>query len=122
MRIMLAVALGLILGGCADSGPEVHGIWDLVSINGEPLPTQGMAQHWVDVKEGGVVTLYFIPEGESEPQSVEAEYSLGEVEDGCIAYNSNDYRTGEPLVGSVCGDVLTLNTVDGVPIIYSRRM
>jgi hypothetical protein len=122
MRIMLAVALGLILGACADSGPEVHGIWDLVSINGEPLPTQGMAQHWVDVKEGGVVTLYFIPEGESEPQSVEAEYSLGEVQDGCIAYNSNDYRTGEPLVGSVCGDVLTLNTVDGVPIIYSRRM
>jgi hypothetical protein len=119
--MVVSVALSLILGGCAASGPEVQGIWDLVSINGESPPTQGMAQHWADVKEGGVVTLYFIPEGESEPQSVEAEYSLGEVEDGCVPYSSNDYQTGQPLVGSVCGDVLTLNTVDGAPIVYHRR-
>ena len=121
MRIVLAVTLSLVVGGCAADGPEVYGIWDLVSINGESLPTQGMAQHWTDVKEGGVVTLYFVPEGESEPQRVEAEYSLGEVKDGCIAYSSNDYQTGQRLVGSVCVDVLTLNTVDGVPIVYHRR-
>ena len=121
MRTVFAVALCLVVGACAKAGPDAVGTWDMVSIGGNPLPYGGMAEHWAEVKESGVVNLHLIMEGESEPQVVEAEYSLGEETDGCVAYSSNDYQSGEPLVGSVCGDVLTLETVDGTSIVYHRR-
>ena len=125
MRTVLAVALCLVLGACATfggGGPDVIGIWDLVSIGGNPLPTAGKsATHRAEVKDGGVDGLHFTLEGQTEPLYVESEYSLGDIKDGCVEYRSQDYRTGEPLVGRI-GKRRTLRAPEAPGGMWTRRV
>ena len=121
MRAVLAVALCFVFGTCAGE-PNPYGIYDYVSINGETLPTAALTEGWMELRADGSLEIGFALPNQADPMVDEGEFSLGEMEDGCIPYTSQDLVDPEKIwTGSICGDVLTNENAGTTLILHKRR-
>jgi hypothetical protein len=121
MRTVLAVALCFVLGACA-GGPDVFGTYDYVSINGETLPMAAVTEGWMELRADGSLGLSITLPNQPDPMVYEGEFSLGEMEDGCIPYSSPDVEDPDKIwTGSICGDVFTNESAGTTLVLHKRR-
>jgi hypothetical protein len=123
MRTVLAVALYSVLGACARFGggePDPFGIYDLVSINGETLPTTEVTEGWCELRTDGTEFCSFTIVGAPEPMSGTSSVTLGEFKDGCLSYQSADGE-GSVWTGSICGETLTATNGEYTVVSNKRR-
>lgn len=123
MRTLVAVALCFLLGACATFGggePDPYGIWDIVSINGETLPTAEVTEGWCELRADGIESCTLTLEGVDEPLADTSPFTLGEIRDGCFPYESTDSE-GTVWTGSICRDVFTAEGPDMVVVLHKRH-
>jgi len=110
VRTVFAVALCFVLGACATSGggePDIYGVWHPVSENGIAVPTDGANGLLLSFGPDGVVESFVrIPTGEG--GAMTGSYSLGEAADGCRSIELVFENVPASVLGSICGEVLTL--------------
>jgi len=121
MRGVVAVVLLTILGACSGE-PEIYGIYDLVSISEEALPTADVEKASIELRpDGASVFTFYIP-SQFAPVVVQGSFSSGVIEDGCLRVETRrDDRPGEGLTGSICGDVFTADAAGTVMVLHKRR-
>jgi hypothetical protein len=124
VRALFAVALCLVLGGCATfGGGEVvdpYGIYDAVSFNGEPLPRARLTGGWVELRADSTGTVRWFYSEVAEPFELAFSFALGEMEAGCISVMSSTEGFAEE-VGSICGDVYTVESQKDTVVLHKRR-
>lgn len=123
MRTAFAVALSLIVGACATlggGGTGPFGTWDIVSFNGEPLPVEGLEEGWCELSADGTELCTLFVEGMAEPILDSSPYTLGEMENGCLPYETIDDE-GQTWIGSICGDVFTVDGPGQTVVLHKRR-
>lgn len=123
MRAILGVALGATLGACATFGggePDPYGVYEIVSINGEALPTLEVIAGSCDLRPDGTDVCAMTIEGMAEPIVGTSPVSLGEFKDGCFPYESTD-EEGSVWTGSICGEVLTATNGEYTVVMHKRR-
>jgi len=122
MRAVLSVTLCFIVGACATFGggqPDPYGIYDIVTVNGEPLPAMQVISGWCELRSDGTDWCSMTVEGLAEPIEGSSPHTLGEFEDGCFPYESTD-EEGTLWVGAICGEVLTA-TGGGITVALHKR-
>jgi len=123
MRNVYAVALCLVLGACATLGGgefDPYGVYDIVTVNGESLPTMEVISGWCELRTDGTDWCSMTVEGLSEPIEGSSPHTLGEFEDGCIPYESTD-EGGVLWTGSICGEILTAANGQLTVVLHKRR-
>ena len=123
MRTVLAVALFFVLAACATFGggePDIYGIYDAVSMNGEPVPRARLTGGWVELRADGTGTVRWFYSEVAEPFELAFTFALGEMEDGCIPVISRTEGFAEE-VGSICGDVYTVESQADTVVLHKRR-
>ena len=109
MRAIAAVALCLFLGACATFGGggfDPYGMYDIVSVNGEDWTGNPEMNGWYELRSDGTSTVTFDITAMPDLEPSHAEFTLGEMEDGCMPFTSTSDE-GPPWTGAICGDVLT---------------
>ena len=128
MRTVLAVALCFGLGACATfggGGSDPYGIYDIVTVNGEDWTGNPEMNGWYELRADGTSTVTFDITAMPDAEPSNADFSLGEMEDGCIPLTTSAVE-GSPWTGSICGDVLTTEGKnelgqDMVVVMHKRR-
>ena len=119
MRAFPSLAMCSMLVGCSMFGaeePDPFGIYDMVSIGGEAVPTTEVAEAWVELRADTTgTTTWVLPGSSEEYTSPFGEYSLGEMTDGCIPYRAVEWN------GSICGDVFTITGPEYTAVFHKRR-
>jgi len=127
MRTVFAVALCFVLGACAMFGggePDIYGIYDMVSMGGETLPTAEISSAWVDWKPDGSWVMTITPAGTSETMVDEGGSSVEKAVDGCVPFQSWNSLAPEVIVpGTVCDGVATIPGEEGIVamVMHKRR-
>ena len=125
MRALAVLTLCFILGAsatCGGGGTDIYGAYDLVSENGESLPTATTTSGRLDWKADGSWTITVSPVGASEPVVFEGQSSAGEEADGCIPFQiwANEVPD-EAASGTVCDGVISIANAGGVPLVFHKR-
>jgi hypothetical protein len=123
MRIILVLSLCCGLGACATFGggePDPYGIYDIVTINGESLPTMEVISGWCELRTDGTDWCSMTVEGLEEPMEGSSPHTLGEFEDGCFPYQSTD-EDGTRWTGNICGGVITATNGELTVVLEKRR-
>ena len=123
MRTVFAIALCFLLGGCATFGGgefDPYGMYDLVSINGAALPTMEVTGGWYELRPDGTSTVTMDIAEMPDQEAGNADFSLGEMEDGCFPFRSTG-EDGSEWTGSICGDVFTVEGNETTVVMHKRR-
>jgi hypothetical protein len=123
MRAVYSAALCFILGACATFGggePDPYGIYDIVTINGEALPTMEVISGWCELRPDGTDWCSMTVEGLDEPIEGSSPHSLGEFEDGCFRYESTD-EEGGLWTGSICDETITATNGEMTVVLHRRQ-
>ena len=110
MRAVYAIALCFVLGACATFGGggfDPYGIYDVVSMNGVDWAGNADMKAWYELRPDGTSTFTFDVAAMPDQEPADTEFSLGDMEDGCIPFSSTSEETGE-WAGSICGDLFTV--------------
>ena len=124
MRTVFAVALCFVVGACATFGggePDISGIYDLVSVNGEALPTPDVTKAWLELRADGVSVFTSDQPSLTDLEVDTGKITLEEMEDGCIPVYIEDDTDPIGFDGSVCGEVLTVEIGNFLLVFHKRR-
>ncbi len=124
MRIAFSAAVGLVavslaVTACGDSTPSVYGTYDFVSINGEPLPTEGVIEGRYEMKEDGTGDWTLELEGVADPFVSSGVFSVGTMADGCTPLEGEGKTRGN-WTASICGDILTTDGPEQIIVMKKR--
>ncbi len=126
MRALAVPTICFILGAstaCGGEGPDIYGAYDLVSENGESLPTATTISGRLDWRADGSWTITVIAVSVSEPVVFERQSSAGEEADGCIPFQIWAIEApDEAASGTVCNGVITMANAGGVPLVFHKRL
>jgi hypothetical protein len=123
MRALAAVALCLLVGACATSdrgGPNIYGIYDVVSANGQDWPTADGMSGWYELRADGTSTLTMTIPSQPDLEPANADFSVGEMEDGCVPFNSTG-EDGSQWTGTICGDEFKVEGPETSVVMRRRR-
>jgi hypothetical protein len=111
-------------GGCATfggGGQDIYGVYDVASLNGEPLPNEVLSSGWIDWRPDGSWIGSMTPTGGAGPEELEGQSSVGEEVDGCIPFQIwPNEEPDAPGTGTLCGGVMTV-VVGAVEWVFQKR-
>ena len=119
MRIVRFVALCATVVACAVFGgdePDPFGVYDMVSMGGESIPTAEVAKAWVELKADTTgSTTWVLAESSEEYSTPFGEYSLGKLKNGCIPFLGLEWK------GFICGDTFRVAGPEYTAVFEKRR-
>jgi hypothetical protein len=124
MRTALAVVLCSFLGGCATSGEGVfhpYGIYDVVSADGQDWTRNDGLNGWWELRPDGTSTLTLDIAAQPYLEPFHVEFSLGEMEDGCVLFVARGPTASEEWSAHICGEVFTIRGPGQIMVLRKRR-
>ena len=121
MRTVFAVALCFVVGACATT-PDIYGIYDLVSINGESIPNDASSSIWMEWRSDGSWTSHATVVGVPEPVVEDGQSSVEDEVDGCVPFQAwGNEAPDELITGTVCDGVISGTSPEGPFVMNKRR-
>lgn len=91
------------------SGSEIVGVYQMVSLDGQPLPHKGLSGGLMEFRSDGIWELSASYSSLSAPITSSGQFSVGERKEGCVeVVNSPDDWPDRPDTLQVCDGVFTL--------------
>ena len=114
-----------MLGACATFGggePDIYGIYDLVSANGESIPNDQYSSYWMEWRPDGSWTSHATVVGAPEPVVEDGQSSVEDEVDGCVPFQAwGNEAPDELIAGTVCDGVISGTSPEGPFVMHKRR-
>ena len=125
MKVVLLAMLCLFVGACATVGvaqPNTYGTYDVVSVNGEPLPHAIMTEGSYELRANGTSVYTIQNPSNLAPVVSDGTFSLGAFSEGCIPFTgTNEQGSAGGMTGSICSGVFLAEGGDYSIVMHKRN-